>query len=226
MTQLFNIFFKDLQGLIYPNNCVICNSFIEGNKNSICGRCFNKIEPTWLEDWKDKLTFSEGIDEVYSAWFTTGSISDIIHNVKYYDQPKLGMELGRRMAQEFPIDELGEIDIITAVPLNTARKRERGYNQAAWIAKGLSQSWNVPCDFTILSRTKNTHTQTDLNADERKDNINQAFKSLKLINGLSIAIVDDVITTGATTSECAKVLKKNGTAKVTAVSCCTPYFDY
>ena len=143
MTQLFNTFTKDLKDLIYPNNCVICNSWIDVDENSICSNCFKKFEPTWLEDWIDKLTFSDGIDEVYSAWFTTGPINDVIHNVKYFDQPKLGRELGRRMAQEFPIDELGTIDVITAVPLNAARKRERGYNQAEWIAKGLSQSWGV-----------------------------------------------------------------------------------
>ena len=226
MTQLLNTFLKDFQDLIYPNNCVICGSVVKISDNSICNRCFNKLEPTWLEDWKDKLTFSEGIDEVYSAWFTSGSISDIIHNVKYYDQPKLGMELGRRMAQEFPIEELENIDVITAVPLNAARKRERGYNQAEWIAKGLSKSWKVHCDFNLLSRVKNTQTQTDLHANERKENIHQAFKSIKSVSGLSIAIVDDVITTGATTSECAKNLKSNGAVKVTAVSCCTPYFDY
>ena len=163
---------------------------------------------------------------MYSAWFTTGSISDIIHSVKYHNQPKLGMELGRRMSQEFPIEELGEIDLITAIPLNSARIRERGYNQAEWIAKGLSKTWKVPYKFNLLKRIKYTNTQTDLPAKERIENMKNAFKSLDKIDSLSIAIVDDVITTGATVSECAKVLKKNGALKIIGVSCCTPAFNF
>ncbi len=226
MNHIAKNIIAEIGDLIFPNNCMVCNCEVGDSDNSVCQKCFAKFEPTWLEDWIDKLAFFEGIDEVYSAWYTTGSINDLIHNVKYHDQPKLGMELGKRMAQEFPIDELEKIDIITAVPLNSARVRERGYNQSEWIAKGLSIAWEVPFDFSLLKRIKHTHTQTDLSTDERKVNVQDAFISKGSIEPLSIAIVDDVITTGATTSECAKKLKAGGAVKVTAVSCCTPAFDY
>lgn len=226
MAQVLQLFLEQIKDIIYPNNCAVCGKYIEENENNICNHCFASFEQTWLEDWKDKLKISVGIDEVYSAWFTTGVINDMIHNVKYHNQPKLGMELGRRMAQEFPIEELEQIDLITAVPLNSARIRERGYNQAEWIAKGLSQSWKVPYDFNLLKRIKYTHTQTDLSAEERKTNMKDAFISISNIEPLSIAVVDDVITTGATTSECAKKLKEYGANRITAVSCCTPPFDF
>lgn len=225
MAHLINQFIGEFRDLVFPNNCVVCSANVKNGNNSICENCFAIFEPTWLENWRDKLKYSDGIDEVYSAWYTGGVINDLIHNIKYSDQPKLGMELGRRMAQEFPIEELDRIDIITAVPLNSARLRERGYNQAEWIASGLSMSWNVPFDFTILRRTKYTHTQTDLSTEERKQNMHNAFTFMKKNEPLSIAVVDDVITTGATTSECAKKLKESGAIKVTAVSCCTPAFD-
>lgn len=226
MTQVIQSFFSEIRDIVYPNNCAVCNLFVAESNNCVCKRCFAKFEPTWLEDWKDKLRFSVGIDEVYSAWFATSSISDIIHSIKYHNQPKLGMELGRRMSQEFPIEELGEIDLITAIPLNSARIRERGYNQAEWIAKGLSNSWSVPYYFNLLKRIKYTNTQTDLPANERIENMKDAFKALDKIDSLSIAIVDDVITTGATMSECAKVLKKNGAIKIIGVSCYTPAFNF
>jgi len=226
VAQFIQSIFDEVKDIIYPNNCAVCNQFVEEGNNNICKRCFLKFEPTWLEDWKDKLRISEEIDEVYSAWFATGSINDIIHNIKYHDQPKLGMELGRRMSQEFPIEELSKIDVITAVPLNAARIRERGYNQAEWIAMGLSKAWKVPCDFNFLKRVKYTSTQTDLTAKERKENIKDAFELETIIDSMSVAIIDDVITTGATISECAKILKNNGAIKVTAVSCCTPAFKF
>lgn len=225
MANIIQSFFGEIRDIIYPNNCAICNQFVEEHNNCIYRRCFSKFEPTWLEDWIDKLRFSEGIDEVYSAWFATGSINDMIYNIKYHNQSKHGMELGRRMSQEFPIEELHKIDIITAIPLNNARIRERDYNQAEWIAKGLSKSWNVPYNFTLLKRIKYTQTQTDLTAKERKNNTDGAFSIIGNVASLSIAIIHDVITTGATMSEYAKVFKTNGAEKITAVSCCTPAFD-
>jgi len=150
----------------------------------------------------------------------------MIHNIKYHDQPRLGEELGRRMADEIPIDELGKIDIITAIPLNSLRNRERGYNQSEWICKGLAKVWNVPYQFDLLKRVKYTETQTDLSADDRKQNMENAFISTNKIDGLSIAIIDDVITTGATLSACAVELKNCGASKITGVSCCTPQFGY
>ena len=74
MTQSLNAFFKDFQDLIYSDNCVICSSAVGVSDNSIYNRCFNKLEPTWLENWKDKLAFSDGLNEVYYAWFTTIAI--------------------------------------------------------------------------------------------------------------------------------------------------------
>ena len=226
MAQAIQFIFHKIRDIIYPNNCAICNQFVEESQNCICKRCFSKFEPTWLEDWIDKLRFSDGIDEVYSAWYATGFINDMIHNIKYHNQPRLGEELGRRMAEEIPIDELGKIDIITAVPLNSVRNRERGYNQSEWICKGLAKAWDVPYQFNLLKRVKHTTTQTDLTAKERKQNMQDAFIMKEAIGSLSVAIIDDVITTGATLSACASVLKTNGAIKITGVSCCTPSFGY
>lgn len=226
MAQAIQSVFSEIKDIIYPNNCVICNKFVEENQNCICKQCFSKFEPTWLEDWIDKLRFSEGIDEVYSSWYAINTINDMIHNLKYHNQPRLGEELGRRMAIEFPIDELGKIDLITAVPLNTVKKRERSYNQSEWICKGLAKAWGVPYKFNLLKRMKYTDTQTDLSATERKQNMENAFAAKNKIEGLSVAIIDDVITTGATLSACAVELKKCGAGKIIGVSCCTPQFGY
>ena len=213
MAQAIQSIFFEIRDFIYPNNCAICNQFVEESQNCICKRCFSKFEPTWLEDWIDKLRFSDSIDEVYSAWYATGFINDMVHNIKYHNQPKLGEELGRRMAEEIPIDELGKIDIITAVPLNSVRNRERGYNQSEWICKGLAKSWNVPYQFNLIKRVKHTVTQTDLTAKERKQNMQDAFIMKESIDSLSVAIIDDVITTGATLSAYANILKTNGAKK-------------
>lgn len=226
MSQVIQSVLREIKDIVYPNNCVICNEYVEDSHNCICKRCFSKFKPTWLEDWIDKLRFSDGIDEIYSAWYALGAINDIIHNIKYHNQPRLGEELGRRIVNEIPIDELDKIDLITAVPLNVVRNRGRGYNQSEWICKGLAKAWNVPYQFNLLKRVKHTDTQTDLSASERKQNMKNAFTTTNKIDSLSIAIIDDVITTGATLSACAVVLKNSGASKITGISCCTPQFGY
>jgi ComF family protein len=226
MAQVIQTVFREIKDMVYPNNCIVCNRFVEESQNCICKRCFSRFEPTWLEDWIDKLRFSDDIDEVYSSWYAIGTINDIIHNIKYHNQPRLGEELGRRMAIEIPIDELEKIDLITVVPLNSVKNRERGYNQSEWICKGLAKAWNVPYKINLLKRVKYTNTQTDLSATERQQNMENAFTSTNKIGALSIAIIDDVITTGATLSACAVELKNCGASKITGVSCCTPQFGY
>ena len=225
MAYLIQSVFNEIKGIVYPNNCIICNKFVEENQNCICSCCFSRFEPTWFEDWIDKLRFSDGIDEVYSSWYAIDTINYIIYNVKYHNQPRLGEELGLRMAMEIPIDELEKIDLITVVPLNSVKNRERGYNQSEWICKGLAKAWNVPYQFNLLKRVKYTDTQIELSATERKQNMENAFSSTNSIDSLSIAIIDDVIT-GATLSVCAVELKNCGASKITGVSCCTPQFGY
>ena len=122
MTQAIQSFYQGIINYNYLNNCVVCNQYNDDNQNSICKRCFSKFEPTWFEDWIGKLRFSDYIDEVYSAWNATEFINDMIHNIKYHSQPRLGEELGNRIANEIPIDELGRIDLITAVPFNSNRR--------------------------------------------------------------------------------------------------------
>jgi len=226
MAYLVQSVFNGIKDIVYPNNCIICNKFVEDGQNCICNCCFSRFEPTCLEDWIDKLRFSDGIDEVYFSWYAIDVINDIIHSVKYHNQPRIGQEIGRRMAMDIPLDELEKIDLITAVPPNSVKNRESGYNQSEWICKGLAKAWNVPYQFNLLYRVKYTGTQTDLSANERKQNMENAFSSTNIINSLSVAIINDVITTGATLSVCTVELKNCGASKVTGVSCCTPQFGY
>lgn len=105
------------------------------------------------------------------------------------------------------------------VPLHKLKKAERGYNQSYYIAKGYSNILNIPVK-EVCRRIKYTVSQTGFNLKERKENMRNAFlpTNTKIISGKRIILVDDVITTGSTITECAKVLLDNGAGKVFAVS--------
>ena len=91
-----------------------------------------------------------------------------------------------------------------------------------WIGKGLSEQVKIPFDASIIHRKKYTVSQTTLDREERLQNMENAFVTSRPLNGLKIGIVDDVLTTGATMSACAKKLKQNGAERVVAITLATP----
>ncbi len=117
--------------------------------------------------------------------------------------------MAQRLQAETPLPEL-----IIPVPLHHARYRSRGFNQAIEISRPLSATLKIPMDNHAVKRIINTSSQSELHAKERHKNIRGAFQVKKAINAKHIAIIDDVITTGSTVTELAKVLKRAGVKRV------------
>jgi ComF family protein len=107
-------------------------------------------------------------------------------------------------------------DVIIPVPLHTARQAERGYNQAALLARIVSQEVGVPIGETALVRAKATQQQALLKAVERRENVRDAFACRGDVRGKHVVLVDDVCTTGSTLEACAAALRASGAASVCA----------
>jgi ComF family protein len=112
-----------------------------------------------------------------------------------------------------------KFDLIVPVPLHPARKRERGFNQAELLGLELQSASGIRCH-SVLQRTRYTTTQTQFDRSERIENLRGAFRLRRRsdVRGLRMLLVDDVLTTGSTLSECASVLKKAGAASVYAAT--------
>jgi ComF family protein len=112
-----------------------------------------------------------------------------------------------------------EFDIIVPVPLHPTRLRERGFNQARLLAELLSARISIRCK-RVLKRIRYTTTQTALDRAERIENLHNAFRLRKNadVRGLQVLLIDDVVTTGSTLSECARVLKRAGAISVYAAT--------
>lgn len=112
------------------------------------------------------------------------------------------------------------IDIIIPIPLTRKREWNRGYNQSEEIAKGISRYTKIPIVTNAVKRTRFAQSQTRLKSEQRKQNVENAFKLLKpsLIKGKHILLVDDIITTGATVYSCAKELQKAGNTTFSIIS--------
>jgi len=145
----------------------------------------------------------------------------LIHRFKYDKKIPLGKRLAQSLGQAVAQErDFASCDLVIPVPLHRARHRERGFNQSEVLADGVSQAINLPLAKEILKRKKNTKDQTYLNAQQRAENVRDAFvvAQPKKINDKKVVLVDDVITTGATLNECARMLEKAGAKRIFAVT--------
>jgi ComF family protein len=140
--------------------------------------------------------------------FFSDTLRRIIHHLNYFDRVSMAKPLAI-MLRECMVRESFEGDLVLPVPLHPARRRERGFNQAELLARGLGR----PVDVRILRRRKNTSSQTGLTRSERVKNLAGAFEVRGEIRG-TVIVVDDVYTTGATVNEIARTLRRSGAERV------------
>tara|TARA_B100001079_G_scaffold189774_2_gene163706 strand:+ start:3204 stop:3809 length:606 start_codon:yes stop_codon:yes gene_type:complete len=195
---------------------------MEDHSNALCLDCWQNFKPIPQSNRLQNMLVTDGLDAAYSGWYFIQGIDDVIHSLKYSDRAKLGLELGHQLGQLISPATFESVDVLTAVPLHRVKFRDRGYNQAEWISKGVADIWQIPFSKQILKRKRFTISQTTLNQEERKANMADAFRVYGNVENKSIVIIDDVLTTGSTMSACATSLKKAGAAHVFALTVSAP----
>jgi ComF family protein len=143
---------------------------------------------------------------------------EAIHRLKYSNSQDLAIPLGEMMVSYWQDVHL-PAEVIVPVPLHARRLRERGYNQAALLARELGKGVGLPVLESALVRVRETSPQIDLNAKERKENVQGAFRCPDdQLAGKSVLLLDDVYTTGATLEACSLALKQRGARAVWALT--------
>jgi len=210
-----------------PRFCPSCKSKLSSEENVICSSCLSKIQRAGAErlqrEYKRKFREQKFISGFVSLFVfeKDKELQHVIHELKYSGKFNLGSFLGKLIAQELGGKILEwEIDFIAPVPLHHLKRAERGYNQSEFLARGMSPVLNIPAKSNLIKRNRFTETQTALSLDERRENVKDAFslKSRRNLASKNILLIDDVITTGATISECGRMLLQNSAAKVYAAS--------
>jgi competence protein ComFC len=228
---------RALASLLYPPVCAGCSTDVEPSEY-LCAECESKIvrivppfcakcsEPfagaiTNPFDCANCAHREIYFDAAVSAFRSRGIVRRIILDFKYGRQIHLRHLVSSWLSAVLDDDRLRgrEFDLIIPVPLHPARRRERGFNQAELLAETLSKRMSIPSRLS-LERIRYTTTQTAFDRTERMENLRDAFRLRKNeeVQQLRVLLIDDVLTTGSTLSECARVLKTGGAASVYAAT--------
>lgn len=169
----------------------------------MCGRC---------------LSNSPDFDDTQAPFLYQGNIRYLITQLKFGHQHKNARVLGSLLANY--LQETSELpEAIIPIPLHISRYRQRGFNQSIEIARHVAKQLKLPLDLNSCVRSRDTAQQSGLPAKQRRKNMHRAFNIKKPIPYQHLAIVDDVMTTGATVSALATLLKNNGATKVDVWVC-------
>jgi ComF family protein len=179
-------------------SCEVCALPVVSEYSHICGQCIKKKPP-----------FSRAI-----AYGLYGDpLAEAINQLKFYGIKRIGRGLGSLLTGL----DLPQADGIVPVPLTIKRLREREFNQALLIGRSVSKKTGIPLFIDILTKKKETPPQIGLSAAERMANLKNAFAVTGNINSLRLILIDDVMTTGATVTECSRALLKAGAKEVSVL---------
>lgn len=228
---LLKSLWQDLSDFAFPGYCYLCNQHLGSPDRFVCASCLENLPvlpdpfcPLCRKreaEMQNGHTCQTNLRSVYSLWPYDDKAGVLIRKFKYENRMSLGVKLSRRLAQELKrLSFFSCIDLVLPVPLHGSRKRERGFNQSEIIARTIAETHNSILMAPALKRWKNTLDQTHLSASERRQNVRGAFclAGDQNLRSKKVLLVDDVVTTGATLSECAGTLRSG---QVDEVYACT-----
>lgn len=229
---------QGIRSLFFPTACLGCNLPLADSGAPLCWACSPQLpisRPPWCRRCGRSLyglgagvtaclscrTSRPFFDQAASPLLYEGLAKELIALFKYDGELRLAPFLTQLLLSAVQ-RRFGEnpADLVVPVPLYPTRLRERTFNQAEVLARGLAKAMGLRCETHLMKRRKFTLPQTQLIRKERAANVKGAFllNPLVPIENLRILLVDDVFTTGATTNACAKALKQAGASQVNIVA--------
>lgn len=222
-------FLSRLMSLVSPRRCPICGNRVEIGSSVICMECNVMLPRTGYADnpydnemakcfW-GKIPIEKAA--AFMRYIPGSTTSLIVYGMKYHDHPDFCYAMGRQMAQELKAKGFfDDIDVILPVSLAAKRQKQRGYNQSREMALGISEVTELPVAENVVKRTAFKKSQTKLMRWERMDNVEGIWELVdgSKVTGRHVLIVDDIVTTGATTIACANQVLRAGDVKISILS--------
>ena len=229
---------RHLLKILYPPKCIICKCYVKNEMNEICADCINTLpfkEGKTCPVCSIPVSFSYGdmtchrcryekryFDRAVSPFTYEGEIRSAVLNYKFYGKTFYAKTLAQFMYDEIK-EQFGNTlpDVLTYVPLHPLRYISRGYNQSKMLADYIGEKLNIPVTRTLI-KIKNTRPLSSQKHKNRHDAVKGVYQLYKnspdILNGKTVLLIDDIITTGATISECSHILKRGGAKTVLAAT--------
>jgi ComF family protein len=224
LTQTFDAFARGFfTALLGAQDCCLCGCPVErGNRGAVCAVCARALPehvapacprcalPTPGGEWCGRcLRAPPAFDSTRAAFDYAFPLDVLVQALKYRHRLALAGFFAAALAERMP-----PVDVVVPMPLHPRRLRERGFNQAVEIARPLAQAAGLPLALEEVARVRDTAAQASLDRRARQSNLRGAFACRRRFDGLRVAVIDDVMTTGTTLESLARCLKASGATAV------------
>lgn len=200
-----------LSNLFFPPKCILCRKVLSDQQTDLCHEC--RANTPEMAKIKLKFSFVAGWT---ALWYYKDMVRYSLLRYKFYNARSYGAAYGRLLAMKLQKKPLGEFDMLTWVPVGSLRRWKRGYDQVELIARSAAAELGTE-PVAALKKVRNTPAQSKLTTiAHRKANVLNAYRVTDpaAVKGKRVLLLDDIITTGATASECARVLLTAGAKEV------------
>lgn len=245
LTRTADLFYDCVLALVYPQSCAVCNASVESRalgaacakcwqetriftgKEIICWKCGLPSTGTVADEKREQVRCRRCDDDAFTVARACGTYEGALRAsvLLLKREPHICGRLKKLLVETQRCYPLKEATVIVPVPLHPEREKARGFNQAGLLGRELSRCTSLPCDEVSLVRKHHTNRhRAGMDAKGRRDTVDHAFAVAypALIAGEKVLLVDDVFTTGATVSSCAKTLLQAGAAHVYVLTIARP----
>lgn len=198
-------------GILYPSKCVLCRALLKKEETDLCRSC-----RTTASRYRTNRQKLRGVDAYTAVWYYEDRVRESLLRYKFSGARSYAGAYGRMVAMAADRELPEEIDLVTWVPIGPKRKRKRGYDQCELLALEVAKELELPV-CRALHKAKDNKVQSSLSdAAQRRANVLGVYSIVNpdLIRKKNILLLDDIITTGATVSEAARMLKSAGAGKI------------
>lgn len=205
--------FERLAAVLFPAKCVLCSALLESRETDLCRACRKEVPEA--PESQHRLPY---LDRYVAVWYYEDRVRASLLRFKFRNARSYAAAYGRLLGMKLIREELTDFDLLTWVPVSRRRRWQRGYDQVELLARAVGRELErepVP----LLKKVRNNPPQSGLSGSAaRRANVLGAYRATtpEMVAGKRILLLDDVITTGATAGECARVLL---TAGATSVNC-------
>ena len=197
--------------LLFPSKCILCGKLLQAGEQDLCREC--RVDSPEYPGAKDTIQF---LDSFTAVWYYEGNVRRSLLRYKFYNCRSFAHGYGRLLAMKLLRENPEGFDCITWVPVSFLRKLTRGYDQVELLANAVGRELGME-PVPLIRKVRHNRPQSGISGEaERRANVLGAYRVLnrEAISGKRILLLDDILTTGATAGECARILLTNGAKEV------------